>query len=61
MDEDNKDSKWLRDLLDIYADGGDWLDMKDILNEVDKLLVEAMLSTDSWSLHDKIKKMIGTK
>lgn len=49
-------SKWIDDLVDIYADGGEWDEMEVIFKRIDKLLKKAMLEVDSDSLSDEIRK-----
>jgi hypothetical protein len=51
-------SKWLNDLMEVYAVGGDWEDMMEVLRDVDLVLVETLASTDSWGLFDKVKKVL---
>jgi hypothetical protein len=58
IEENRYTSRWLNDMLEVYADGGDWEDMVEILKEVDGILVEILASTDSYSILSKVKGLI---
>lgn len=52
-------SKWIEELEDIYADGGDWEDILPVLNRVDGLLFRAMLEVEDQELSDEISEEIN--
>jgi hypothetical protein len=51
-------AKWIDELQDIYADGGDWEDMFPILDRINLLLDIASCETDNEFLHDDVAKEI---
>lgn len=51
-------SAWIRELLDIYSDGGEWEDFLPTLVRINSILRRAMISVESDVLYEKILEEI---
>lgn len=53
-------SKWIKELDENWSidSGSAWYNIQPILERIDKLLRQAMLSTDNEALHEEIRKEV---
>jgi hypothetical protein len=52
-------SKWIEEIEDMYVDGDDWERILSVLDRIDGLLFQAMLSTENQNLSDQISEEIN--
>jgi hypothetical protein len=52
-------SKWIEEVEDMYVDGDDWERILSVLNRIDGLLFQSMLSTENQNLSDQISEEIN--
>lgn len=50
--------KWIKELLEVYSDGGEWEDSLPILERINALLRRSAFDTDDDRLHEEIVKEI---